>query len=303
MLIESISPLLRLRKWELTAQSNFKWQTEQSAHSHDWRSGTEPHLQLRRVRSVKSNNFRWPLRCVVWELVRGQRPVWPTQGFVHLRKRVMSVPDPLRPADLLFGKYLHHASWLPDWGFQRQQCGILGKTPTWAHILLLFLPLSGMLMIVQIFAQNFLFRYCWKSRRSAVPDRTDQTMASFSSFFLTYSSTKTEVTLDPQVPPSNFLPFLKGLLHLRCTLLPEKMLQTCYWGIAISPFRMGDEAVTETNWPPVSTEPAWQYNTAEMFYPKCFHVTQIWDIWRFLEVQRLLKGGKYLLNTDLIMKW
>lgn len=96
-----------------------------------------------------------------------------------------------------------------------------GKDPDLSSHPAFVLPLLGMLMIAQIFAQNFLFSYCWKSRQSAVPDRTDQTMASFSSFFLTYSSTKTEVTLDPQIPPP-LLPFLKGLLHLCCTLLPEE---------------------------------------------------------------------------------
>lgn len=89
-----------------------------------------------------------------------------------------------------------------------------GKDPDLSSRPAFVLVLSGMLMIVQIFAQNFLFRYCWKSRQCAVPDRTDQTMVSFFSFFLTYSSTKTEVTLDPQVPPSNFYPSQRPIAPL-----------------------------------------------------------------------------------------
>lgn len=58
-----------------------------------------------------------------------------------------------------------------------------GKDPDLSSHPAFVLTLLGMLMIIQIFAQNFLFRYCWKSRQSAVPDHTDQTMVSFFSFW------------------------------------------------------------------------------------------------------------------------
>lgn len=84
-----------------------------------------------------------------------------------------------------------------------------GKDPDLSSHPAFVLALLGMLMIVQIFAQNFLFRYCWKSRQSAVPDHTDQTMASIF-LFLFDIFFNVKKWLQSHRPTFKLLPFLKA---------------------------------------------------------------------------------------------
>lgn len=98
------------------------------------------------------------------------------RGFVHVRMWVTAMLRPRGSADLLFRKM--SSAWLSCLTEVSTAAACSArKEPSLTSHPAFVLPLWGMLMIVQIFAQNFLFRYCWKLCQSGLHD---QTMALFS---------------------------------------------------------------------------------------------------------------------------
>lgn len=171
---EYLPPTMAQWMWELTAQSHFKWQTEQSVSLLKIRYRTSLTASSGSLSQIKQFLMTSSLCCV---------------GTGSRSKACVTHTGFCSPAET---SDVNPWSPLPSWPIVWQISSLCllvallrfptsamwntGKDPDLSSHPAFVLPLLGMLMIVQIFAQNFLFRYCWKSRQSAVPDHTDQTM-------------------------------------------------------------------------------------------------------------------------------